>query len=87
VLAPGARRLGQVGEREPGCALLPRSWASLIARASPAYPAGPSPTITRCSPGGSADPFGGRSAPRVSSAPKTVGKPSARAATANRTTP
>ena len=70
-----------------GAPFSPAICASLIARASRAYPTGPSASTRRCSPSGSGSPFAGRVIPSVSSAPKTVGRPSSRAASAKRTAP
>ena len=71
-----------------GAPFSPASCASLIALASRAYPTGPCASTIRCSPGGSAIAVrAGSVAPRVSSVPNTVGRPSGRAASAKRTTP
>ena len=70
-----------------GAPFSPASCASLIARASARTRPCPRASTNRCSPGGSAMPFGGSWAPSVSSAPNTVGRPSGRAVSANRTMP
>ena len=68
----------------------PARWASAIIRLRRAYPSGSRASTTRWVPSGSGMPVRGWEAPvalTVSSAPKTVGRAKARAASAKRTTP
>ena len=72
-----------------GAFFSPAIWATLMARASRAYPVGLRAITTRCLPSGSGSTVRPcfEAAPSVSSAPNTVGMPTTRAASANRTTP
>ena len=68
----------------------PARWASAITWLRRAYPSGSRASTTRWVPSGSGTPvrgWGMRAPLMVSSAPKMVGSPKARAASAKRTTP